>query len=224
MLLYIIRHGEPNYQTDSLTPIGRVQAEAVGERLARLKMDQVFSSPMGRAQETAAPLCRLLGLPCEIEPWAHEIGDELLTCWPDGQPKSVSRLPRTVFRAENAHLLPYDRAAESEGLRHTRMNEALSFLEEQGHQFLSRLGYQYENGVYRILRPNEKKVALFCHAAFSRAWISILLRIPLNVMWAGLDYDLTGVTALEFTNEPDGRTVPLCRYYNDTSHLQSKRF
>ena len=29
MLLYIIRHGEPNYETDTLTELGKLQAEAV---------------------------------------------------------------------------------------------------------------------------------------------------------------------------------------------------
>ena len=33
MLLYIIRHGEPNYETDSLTQRGRQQAAAVAKRL-----------------------------------------------------------------------------------------------------------------------------------------------------------------------------------------------
>ena len=37
MLLYIIRHGEPDYATDSLTERGILQAEAVGKRIAAAK-------------------------------------------------------------------------------------------------------------------------------------------------------------------------------------------
>ena len=62
MLLYIIRHGDPIYETDSLTERGRAQAEAVAKRLAASGIDRVFSSPMGRARQTAEPTCRLLGL------------------------------------------------------------------------------------------------------------------------------------------------------------------
>ena len=51
MLLYIIRHGDPHYPTDSLTPRGVEQAEAVGKRLAASGIDKVFSSPMGRAKQ-----------------------------------------------------------------------------------------------------------------------------------------------------------------------------
>lgn len=67
MLLYIIRHGEPDYTTDTLTERGRLQAEAVGKRMAASKIDRIFSSPMGRAIQTAEPACRLLNLPCNIE-------------------------------------------------------------------------------------------------------------------------------------------------------------
>ena len=59
MLLYIIRHGEPDYTTDTLTERGRLQAEAVGKRMAASKIDRIFSSPMGRAIQTAEPACRL---------------------------------------------------------------------------------------------------------------------------------------------------------------------
>ena len=33
MLLYIVRHGDPIYETDSLTERGKLQAEAVGKRM-----------------------------------------------------------------------------------------------------------------------------------------------------------------------------------------------
>lgn len=34
MLFYYIRHGDPIYDPDSLTPLGKRQAEALGKRLA----------------------------------------------------------------------------------------------------------------------------------------------------------------------------------------------
>ena len=90
MLLYIVRHGHPDYVTDSLTDRGWLQAEAVGKRLAATGIDQVYASPMGRARQTAEPTCRLLDLPCHIEPWAHEVQDERLTDEPYGKPTSVT--------------------------------------------------------------------------------------------------------------------------------------
>ena len=71
----------------------------------------------------------------------------------------------------------------------------------------------------QILRPNEEKVALFCHGNFARVWLSSLLKVPLHIMMASFDYDHTGVTVLHFRNNKDGITAPRCMMYSDISHL-----
>ena len=220
MLLYIVRHGHPDYATDSLTERGWLQAEAVGKRLAATGIDQVYASPMGRARQTAEPTCRLLDLPCQIEPWAHEVQDERLTEEPYGKPPiSVTMVQNTYYRENGGIDLPYDRAYEAVGFRASGMKDAVAYIEEGGRDFLERLGYKEENGVYRILRANEDRVALFCHSIMARAWISTLLHIPIHMMWAGFHYTHTGVTVLEFRNNEDGFTAPKCLCYSDMSHL-----
>ena len=72
MLLYVIRHGDPDYEHDSLTPLGRRQAEAVARRLAVHGLDRIYSSPLGRAVATAQPTSEILRLPIQIEEWASE--------------------------------------------------------------------------------------------------------------------------------------------------------
>lgn len=62
--LYLIRHGESmgNIETDEpfdktnppLTAHGKSQAEALGKRLAQLESYTLYSSPLGRARDTAA--------------------------------------------------------------------------------------------------------------------------------------------------------------------------
>lgn len=221
MLLYIIRHGEPDYSRDCLTERGWKQAEAVGRRLAKCGITRVYASPMGRARETAQPLCRELGLEAQIEDWAHEIHSKhLFTTYPDGTPQSVSRLQNTIFRENGNMNRSFAEAFDCPGMRQTRMKDALEYLERDGNEFLARLGYREENGVYRIVEPNEERAALFCHAAMGRAWIASLLRIPLHIMWASFTYELTGVTLLEFRNNADGFTAPTCIYYGDCSHLE----
>ena len=219
MLLYIVRHGDPDYTTDSLTEKGLIQAEAVGKRLAATGIDQVYASPMGRARQTAEPTCRLLDLPCHIEPWAHEVQEERWTEEPYGKPVSVTMVQNTYYRENGGIDLPYDRAYEAVGFRSSGMKDAVAYIEEGGRDFLERLGYKEENGVYRILRANEDRVALFCHSIMARAWISTLLHIPIHMMWAGFHYTHTGVTVLEFRNNADGFTAPKCLCYSDMSHL-----
>lgn len=222
MLLYIVRHGDPDYEKDCLTERGKQQAEAVGKRMLAAGIDQIYSSPMGRAQETAAPACRLLGLPCQIEPWAHEVEEKRLTPFPDGTLKSVSVVKRFYYRENGAIDLPYDRGFEAPGFSTSQMDEATRIIEDGGREFLERLGYKEENGVYRILRKNEDKVALFCHTVMGRAWISRLLHIPIHLMWAGFQMTHTGVTVLEFKNYEEGFTVPYLRAFSDMSHLYAE--
>ena len=219
MLLYIVRHGEPDYTTDTLTERGWQQAEAVGKRIFDSKIDRIFASPMGRAKQTAEPACRLLGLDMTIEEWAHEIGDERLTPFPDGKMKSVSFVQNTYYRENGNINLSYEDAFTCTGINQSRMDEAVKYISEEGNKFLERLGYKEENGVYRIIKPNEEKVALFCHTAFERAWLSHLLHIPINIMWSGFQITHTGVTVLEFKNNPNGVTAPCCLCLSDMGHL-----
>ncbi len=223
MLLYIVRHGDPDYETDTLTPRGLAQAEAVGKRIFDSKIDRIFSSPMGRAQQTAEPACRLLGIEKSIEEWTHEINDERLTPFPDGKMKSISFVQNTYYRENGNINLSYEDAFTCQGINQSGMKEAVEYIAKNGAEFLERLGYKEENGIYRILRPNEEKVALFCHTAFERAWLSHLLHIPLNIMWSGFQISHTGVTILEFKNNPNGVTAPCCLCLSDMSHLYSEK-
>lgn len=220
MLLYIIRHGDPDYTTDSLTPRGILQAEAVGRRLAAAKIDKVFSSPMGRAKQTAEPLCRRLGLDYEILEWTHEIGDERLVDYPTGEHKTITLLQYSELRKDGRQDIGFDASFTDHPIvAPSDLKKAVDYIAENGYAFLERLGYKEENGVYRILNPNEEKVALFCHGAFSRAWIASLLHIPVHMMWANFGYTHTGVTVLEFKNYENGFTVPHCLCYSDVSHI-----
>ena len=222
MLLYLVRHGDPDYVTDTLTERGWLQAEAVGKRIAFSKINKIYSSPMGRAKQTAEPACRLLDLTASIEDWAHEVEDERLTPYPDGVLKSVTKLQNTVLRANGNIDLPFERTLECTGLSQANMKPACERIVNGGREFLERLGYREENGVYRILNPNTDKIALFCHAVMQRVWISQLLHIPLHTVWASFVPTHTGVTVLEFKNNENGITAPKCLCFSDMSHLYAE--
>lgn len=218
MLLYIVRHGDPDYVTDSLTEKGILQAEAVGKRLYEAGINRIFSSPMGRARQTAEPACRLLGLDYTVEEWTHEIGQEMYATAPDGRRTTLGGIPSYCFREKGGIDLPFEKELDAPVINETQLDTVFPYIEENGRDFLERLGYKEENGVYRILHSNDDRVALFCHAGFARAWISRLLHIPAQIMWAGFNYCHTGVTILEFKNTPSGITAPRMLCYSDMSH------
>ena len=177
---------------------------------------------MGRAQLTAAPACRMLNLPCQIEEWAREIEEEVKSPYPTGEMRSVSLLNNIEFRKDGRMDLLYDQAFECPGISQSRMREAVGYIARHGRDFLARLGYQEENGIYRILRPNDDRVALFCHAGIARAWMSVLLHIPIHTLWSSFSVTHTGITVYEFKNQPEGFTAPTCLCFSDTSHLYAE--
>ena len=144
MILYIIRHGEPGHG-GALTEKGWKQAEAVGERLVKAGIDRIFTSPILRAMQTSEPACRMLGLTAGVEEWAHEIGDERLTQFPDGVTKSISFVQNTYFLENGNMNLPYNKAFECEPFKQSDMKKAVDYIEKNGNEFLERLGYKEEN-------------------------------------------------------------------------------
>ena len=52
MKLIIIRHGDPDYVNDSLTEKGRKEAKLLADKVAKMKIDRIYASPLGRAQAT----------------------------------------------------------------------------------------------------------------------------------------------------------------------------
>ena len=72
MILYYIRHGDPIYSPNSLTPLGHRQAEAVAKRLAVYGLDKIYASTSNRAVLTAQPTCELLKMQAEMLDFADE--------------------------------------------------------------------------------------------------------------------------------------------------------
>ena len=52
MILYIIRHADADYKNDTITPAGRLKAEALARRMKSYGLDRIYCSPLGRAQGT----------------------------------------------------------------------------------------------------------------------------------------------------------------------------
>ena len=55
MKLLIVRHGDPDYDIDSLTEKGWKEVEYLSQKLSKLDVKAFYVSPLGRAKDTAAP-------------------------------------------------------------------------------------------------------------------------------------------------------------------------
>ena len=222
MLLYIIRHGHPTYNPDELTPLGKRQAEAVAHRMAEARIDEVYSSPLNRARQTAQPTYETLCLPCRIEDWtseAHAAHDFGVTR--DGQWHWCFDGVQPYLRSHPEYFgeIWY----EAPCLGENNFKEGFRRVQEASDEFLARQGYVRSGGVYRAERDNAKHIAVFCHAGFGSLWISHLLGFPPTVYWATMDLTHTGITVFRLSDHACEETTPVMLTHSDTSHLFEAR-
>jgi probable phosphoglycerate mutase len=81
--VYLIRHADAlpsaeevtdgGYDAQALSELGRRQAEALGERMRAVPLAAVYSSPIGRARETALAVAERAGLEVTIEHDLREV-------------------------------------------------------------------------------------------------------------------------------------------------------
>ena len=72
MKLIIIRHADPDYSIDSLTPVGWEEARLLAERVAGWDVKAFYVSPLGRAQATLKPTLEKTGRTAEVKEWLRE--------------------------------------------------------------------------------------------------------------------------------------------------------
>lgn len=222
MLLYIIRHGDPIYDPDSLTEKGQRQAEALGRRLCVNGLDRAYVSPMIRAQQTAAPACKALGITPVIKEWMSEqmLFDKISVPRDDGKPGKRWCWERQNTDFKNNETINDPDAWKDHPIFYgAPVEDALRVLAGKSDELLEELGYRREGSIYRILKPSEERVAAFCHHGFGMTWLSQLLQIPPHLFWGSFNISHSGVTILEFENHENGITAPRCLMLSDLSHV-----
>lgn len=225
MLLYIVRHGDPIYYPDSLTPKGHLQAEALAKRFAVHGLDKIYSSPMIRARQTAEPTSELLGIPIEIEDWTSELAAAkdffVEKRKSDGKRNWIFGVNPTYY-CNNETMGYFENWYESDFFKdHPEKDFKSGFerIQNKSDELIERHGYKRDGAVYKILKPNNDRIAVFCHAGFGSTWIAHLLGLPPHMVWGKISMPCTGVTTFEFENYENGLTAPCLRQLADCSHL-----
>jgi broad specificity phosphatase PhoE len=216
MRLFLIRHADPDYPNNTITEHGHREAAALADRLARLGLDRIYSSPMPRAYQTAEYTAKLLHLPIQIEEWTRELA------WRIEHPTlgrvPVWDVPGEEFRGD-AGCLTLDSWDRLGCLSGADLRPLYEELQAQGDEYLERLGYRREGARYRVVRRNVEKVALFCHGGFGLALLAHLLHVPLTLAWSGFWLPPSSVTTVLMDERSDGWAVPRCTGLGDVSHL-----
>lgn len=218
MRVLIIRHGDPDYARDSLTKKGWREAELLGDRLVKEKMEYLYVSPLGRARDTASCTLRRLGRTAEVLPWLREFEAPIRR--PDVPEKKMipwDWLPGDWTREERFYR--YDHWFEAPAMAEGKVKEAYDWVTGGLDTLLERHGYVREGHFYRAVRSNRDTLALFCHFGVECVLLSHLLSVSPMIFWHGMCALPTSVTEVVTEERRQGAASFRILRFGDLSHL-----
>ena len=218
MKLLIIRHGDPDYENDTLTAKGRREASLLADRLAKLDIKHFYCSPMGRAKKTASYTLRKLGGRAAVCGWLREFDKTRIEdpysgpghlAW-DLLPEHWTEEP-LFYDKDKWYDVPY---MKESGIEYA-YKEVCAGLD----RLLARHGYERYENYYLAKEPNTDTVALFCHFGVGCVLLSHLLGISPIPLWHGAVALTTSVTELCTEERREGKAYFRMNRFGDISHL-----
>ena len=225
MRIIFVRHGEPDYANDCLTENGRLQAKATAERLKDEGINYIYSSPMGRARETASYTANLLGLEVNTLDFMHEID------W--GTKKDLGDISGSKSVPHNGHpwtlaVRLYAESPESgvgdKWREHPyfRDNICIDYYDKIAKEidsFLLGFGLERKNGYFECHEPCDETIAVFSHGGSGAAAMSQILNLPFPYVLSVLMYGVCSVSIIDFKAELNNVVIPHISLFNDMRHL-----
>ena len=223
MNIFFIRHGNPNYDTDCLTPLGHEQAEACAERMLNqeIKIDDAYSSPYGRAKETCEHFTKKANIDYTVLPWLHEV-EHYADVYGGHFSHAVSIDPAFLrdpeIEAMGDKMFTHPRFGGEENIK-KMVGEVYDGLDA----LLKEYGYEKEGHRFKVTDREkcDKNVAIYAHAGTFLLVLGYLLQMPDTWAWHSFFTYQTGVTWINLPTDRD-YAVPRMYYMGDTSHLVKK--
>lgn len=206
--LFIVRHADAIPDEDELIPggiyddlplskVGREQAQALATRFQNVPFNALYSSPLRRCQETAAPLAEHLSMPLALVPPLAEIRLGEVIPLPD--PKDLTALSRALKERQREIIRQvglsgsWDSIADSEPSADFRRRVLEGF-----------------SGIIR--RHIGERVMVFAHGGVINIYIAEVLGLKKDFFFPAANTSVTVVRA----NEQQSVLYTL----NDINHLK----
>lgn len=227
MKLIFIRHADPDYSVDSLTPQGFIEAEALRERMEKIYAEggesvHSYVSPLGRAKKTAEIAMKNTGRTAEEKEWLREFnysvkkprdnGDFGDCVW-DWYPGDLCKRPAFFDRNEWLNEAEMTKAGVPEAYRH--VCDCLDSL-------LSEYGYRREDLYYRVTEANHDTLVFYCHFGLECVLLSHLINVSPMVLWHGFCSAPSGLTTVNTEEREKGIASMRAAAFGDISHLYAK--
>ena len=200
MRFLIIRHGDPDYEHDSLTERGFKEAEALGEWLGRCRIDHIYASPLGRAQRTAEPTAKAHGLEIETLDWLMEFPAAIDPPYAENginAPKMGcpwNMLPQ--YWTKQKEFYDPDKWSSHPLYADGTVQKVVDRIDRGWDELTRKWGYVRNGQIYDISPDADRKavVALFCHLGLGNALISRITGAALPFVWQTMFLPTSSVT------------------------------
>ena len=220
MRILLIRHAEPDYTVDSLTPKGRVEAELLSRRMVKYDVRDFYVSPLGRAKDTAAYTLEKLGREAETLPWLREFrgsypdpetGERRVVAW-DVKPRIWTAFPGVT---------QIDTWCDTPAFAGGDVKEIWQETTAGVDELLGRYGYVKDGPVWKCENNGDFTIALFCHFGISMAILGYLTDVCPMVLWQHTMCLPSSLTEVVTEERIKGEVIFRMTKLGDLTHLEA---
>lgn len=234
MRILFVRHGDPDYEHDTLTEKGHREAALLGKLAPALDLGECFVSPLGRARHTAEYCLKSTGKQARELEWLQEFpgtvdlnrSPELQKAYPDCIKKGEKYAPRIPWDMVPAYFASHPEYMSREGWRNSevaRCSDTVAVYDKLTcnlDRLLAEYGYVREGSRYRVEKESRTTLTFFCHFGVTCAMLSHLWNVSPFILWHSLALLPTSFTEVVTEERERGIAYFRALHIGDTSHLR----
>lgn len=220
MKILFLRHAEPDYVHDSITPKGDFEAKFLAELLKKEypEIKDIYCSPLGRAKKTCSYTEDIFDKKAVILPWLREFDASINR--PDDDLKQHVAWDWLPEDMDKHQILYTPNFMEDPILKNSDFKSKFESVVSGFDEILKSHGYERNGSYYKVNEENHDVIAIFSHFGVSTVMISHLMNSSPYPMWihsVALPSSLT-----EFISEErrQGKALFRMNRFSSYSHLE----
>lgn len=191
MTLYLIRHAEPDYENDTLTPYGISQAKKLAQWFKDIKLDQLCYSDSNRNRLTAS----FIEKECNIFSRKVEWGDSNRK---NEKPLSPWKIKDRIIK-ETESIPDNDEWKNIPEFKNCNVIQNIEKHCRQFDEFLLSAGFKHENKLFKVIKNDDQNIAVVCHGGAIAVILSHLLNISFFQLITHVEFQPASVTKIELS-------------------------